>query len=156
MFHSPPPLSVPEDASLTGYVINTNGLRPTKLHGDNVFDQGCLNNKMNILRDIVMELGIDVLHITKTHNCKESLTTPSNTWSCHLSDEGNKSHKATTFTRIAIKGATSDMKVSQVKVIWEKEAIWLITAYFPNDLQGTIDTTRVIHEQKHESFGGRR
>ena len=26
VFHTPPPLSVPQDATLTGYVINTNGL----------------------------------------------------------------------------------------------------------------------------------
>ena len=29
VFHTPP-LSVPEDASLTGYVINTNGLKPIR------------------------------------------------------------------------------------------------------------------------------
>ena len=44
VFHTPSPLRVPEDATLTGYVINTNGLRPTKLHGDRIFDQGCLCN----------------------------------------------------------------------------------------------------------------
>ena len=58
-------------------------LIPTKLNSNNIFDQGCLSNKMNILRDTVMELGIDVLHITKTHDCKESHATPTNTWSCH-------------------------------------------------------------------------
>ena len=61
-----------------------------------------------------------------------------------MSDEGNKLHGAATFTCIAVEGASSDRNVLQVKVIWEKEAIWLITAYFPNDLQGTIDTTRAV------------
>ena len=64
VFHTPLPLSVPEDATLTGYVINTNGLRPTTLHGSNLFDQGRTCNKMNILRDTVIELGVDVLHAT--------------------------------------------------------------------------------------------
>ena len=60
VFHTPPPLSVPQDATLTGYVINTNGLRPVTLYGDDIFDKGRLHNKMSILRDTVMELNIDV------------------------------------------------------------------------------------------------
>lgn len=76
VFHTPPPLSVPVDATLTGYVINTNGLKPTTLYGDNAFDKGRLINKMSTLRDTVMELNIDVLHITETHDHLEKLTTP--------------------------------------------------------------------------------
>ena len=72
VFHTPP-LRVPEDASLTGYVINTNGLKPVRINGDKAFDQGCLCSKMNVLQDTVMELGIDVLHITETHDSREKL-----------------------------------------------------------------------------------
>ena len=91
-----------------------------------------------------MELGIDVLHITKTHDSRENFSTPYDTWSCHSSEEGNKSQGAATFTRIATEGASSNTNVSQVKVLWESEAMWLITAYFPNDLPGTINTTRAV------------
>ena len=35
---------------------------PTTLHGNNAFDKGRLHNKMNILRDVVMELKKDVTH----------------------------------------------------------------------------------------------
>ena len=91
VFHTPPPLSVPVDATLTGYVINTNGLKPTTLYGDNAFDKGRLINKMSTLRDTVMELNIDVLHITETHDHMEKLTTPTDTWSCHPSTSGVKS-----------------------------------------------------------------
>ena len=48
VFHTPPPLSVPQDATLTGYVINTNGLKPTTLYVDNIFDQGRRCDKMRI------------------------------------------------------------------------------------------------------------
>ena len=41
-------------------------------------------------------------------------------------------------------GASSNTNVLQVKVLWESEAVWLITAYFPNDLPGTIKTTRAV------------
>ena len=143
VFHTPP-LSIPEDASLTGYVINTNGLKPVRINGDNAFDQGRLCSKMNVLRDTVMELGIDVLHITETHDSREKFSTPYDTWSCHSSEEGNKSQGAATFTRIATEGASSDINVLQVKVLWESEAMWLITAYFLNDLQCTINTTRAV------------
>ena len=143
VFHTPP-LSVPEDASLTGYVINTNGLKPVRINGDNAFDQGCLYSKMNVLHDTVMLLGIDVLHITETHDSRENFSNPSDTWSRHSSEEGNKSQGAATFTRMATEGASSDINVLQVKVLWEGKAMWLITAYFPNDLPGTINTTRAV------------
>ena len=45
---------------------------------------------------------------------------------------------------MATEGASSNINVSQVKVLWESKAMWLITAYFPNDLQGTINTTRAV------------
>ena len=77
VFHTP--LSIPEDASLTGYVNNTNGLKPIRINGDSAFDQGRLCSKMNVLRDTVLELGIDVLHITKTHDSRENFSTPSDT-----------------------------------------------------------------------------
>ena len=83
MFHTPPPLCVSQDATLTGYVINTNGLKPTTLYGDNPFDKGRLCNKINILRDIVMEYNVDVLHVTEIHNTAVELTSPSDVWSCH-------------------------------------------------------------------------
>ena len=79
VFHKPPPLCALEDTTLTGYVINTNGLTPTTLHGHNAFDKGRLRNKMNILRDVVMELKVDVLHITETHDSAATLSTPTDT-----------------------------------------------------------------------------
>ena len=97
---------------------------------------------MNVLRDTVMEVGIDVLHITETYDSRENFSTPYDTCSCHSSEEGNKSQGAATFTCMATEGASSNINVSQVKVLWESEAMWLITAYFPNDLPGTraVDT----------------
>ena len=65
------------------YVINTNRLMPTTLHGNNAFDKGRLLNKMNILWDVVMELKVDVLHLTETHDSAATLSTPTDTWSCH-------------------------------------------------------------------------
>ena len=120
VFHTPPPLSVPQDATLTGYVINTNGLRPITLYGDDIFDKGRLHNKMSILRDMVMELNIDVLHITETHEYMEKLTTPTDTWSCHSSTSGIKSQGAATFTRLGVTEASSNANVSQEQVTWEK------------------------------------
>ena len=79
VFHTPPPLCALEDTTLTGYVINTNGLMPTTLRGNNAFDKGRLHNKMNILWDVVMELKVDVLHITETHDSAAMLSTPTDT-----------------------------------------------------------------------------
>ena len=73
---TPPPLCALEDTTLTGYVINTNMLKPTSPHGNNAFDKGRLRNKMNILRDVVMELKVDVLHLNETHDSAATLCTP--------------------------------------------------------------------------------
>ena len=91
VFHTPPPLCALEDTTLTGYVINTNRLKPTTLQGNNAFDKGHLRNKMNILRDVVMELKVDVLHLTETHDSAATLSTPTDTWSYHPSTRGIKS-----------------------------------------------------------------
>ena len=144
VFHTPPPLRVPEDATLTGYVINTNGLNPVTLYGDDPYDKGRLCNKLGILRDTVTELNIDVLHITETHDTPVSLTTPTDTWSCHSSAKGIKSQGAATLTRLVASEATSDTNVTLVQVAWEKELVWLVTAYFPNNLPGTIATVRAV------------
>ena len=102
-----------------------------------------------------MELGIDVLHITETHDSRENFSTPSDSWSYHSSEEGNKSQGAATFTCMVTEGASSDTNVSQVKVLWEGEAVWLITAYFPNNLPGTIKTTRVVDTMLRQKHGAR-
>ena len=47
VFHTPPPLCALEDTTLTEYVININGLKPTTLLGNNAFYKGRLCNKMN-------------------------------------------------------------------------------------------------------------
>ena len=98
VFHTPPPLCVPQDATLTGYVINNNRLKPTTLYGDDPFDKGRLHNKINILRDTVMECNVDILHVTETHNTTAELTTPTDVWSCHASTTGVKSQGAATMT----------------------------------------------------------
>ena len=144
VFHTPPPLCALEETTLTGYVINTNGLKPTTLHGNSAFDKDSLHNKMNILWDIVMELKVDVLHITETHDSTATLSTPTDTWSCHPSTRGIKSQGAATLTRLEVSKTSSDTNVSLVQVKWEKETLWVITAYFPNELTGTIDTVKAV------------
>ena len=84
VFHTPPPFCALEDTTLTGYVINTNRLTPTTLHGNEAFDKGRLRNKM------FMELKVDVLHITETHDSAATLSTPTDTWSCHPLTRGVK------------------------------------------------------------------
>ena len=144
VFVTPPPLTVPTDTTLSGYVINTNGLRPTTIHGAGPHDAGRLNKKMSILRDLASELKLDVLHVTESHDHQEDLTTPSDKWSCHRSVPGIKSQGAASFTRLNVTKGSSATNVTMVEIQWEKEAITCVTAYFPNDLTGTIATTKEV------------
>ena len=96
---------------------------PTTLHRNNAFDKGRLRNKMNILQDVVMELKVDVLHVTETHDSAATLSTPTDTWSCHPSTRGIKSQGAATLTRLEVSKASSDTNVSLVQVKWEKETL---------------------------------
>ena len=117
---------------------------PTTLHGNDAFDKGRLSNKMNILRDVVMELKVDVLHITKAHDSVATLSTPTDTWSCHPSTRGVKSQEAATLTRLEVSKASSDNNVSLVQVKWEKKTLWVITTYFPNELPDTMATVKAV------------
>ena len=155
VFHTPPPLCVPQDATLTGYVINTNGLKPTTLYGDDSFDKGRLRNKINILRDTIMEYNVDVLHVTETHDTTAVLTTPTDVWSCHASTAGVKSQGAATMSKLMVKEASGDTNVSQIQVSWEKEVVWMITAYFPNNLKETIATTKAVDAMLRQKHGAR-
>ena len=155
VFHTPPPLCVPQDATLTGYVINTNGLTPTTLYGDDSFDKGRLRNKINILRDTIMEYNVDVLHVTETHDTTAVLTTPTDVWSCHASTAGVKSQGAATMSKLMVKEASGDTNVSQIQVSWEKEVVWMITAYFPNNLKETIATTKAVDAMLRQKHGAR-
>ena len=85
----------------------------------------------------------------------EKLTTPIDTWSCHSSTSGIKSQGAATFTRLGVTEASSNANVSQVQVTWEKETVWLITSYFPNNLKGTIATTRAVDTMLCQKHGAR-
>ena len=80
---------------------------------------------MNILWDVVMELKVDVLHLTETHNSAVTLSTPMDTWSCHPSTRGIKSQGAATLTRLEVSKASSDTNISLVQVKWEKETLWV-------------------------------
>ena len=95
VFHTPP-FMCPRRHYPHRVFINTNGLMPTTLHGNNAFDKGRLRNKMNILRDVVMELKVDILHVTETNDSAATLSTPTDTWSCHpdrKSTRLNSSHQ---------------------------------------------------------------
>ena len=87
---------------------------------------------------------MDFLHVTKTHDTTVELTTPLDVWSCHASTAGVKSQGAATMLRLMVKEASGDVNVSQIQVSWEKEVVWLITAYFPNSLKETVATTRAV------------
>ena len=110
---------------------------------------------MNILRDVVMELKVDVLHITKTHDSAATLSTPTDTWRCHPSMRGVKSQGAATFLRPEVVEAQSDTNVTLVQVQWEKETLWVITAYFLNELPSTIATTRAVDAMLWKKHGAR-
>ena len=54
-----------------------------------------------------------------------------------------------------MKEASGDVNVSQIQVSWEKEVVWLITAYFPNSLKETVATTRAVDAMLCQKHGAR-
>ena len=110
---------------------------------------------MKILRDVVMELKVDVLHVTETRDSAATLSPPTDTWSCHPSTRGIKSQGAATLTRLEVSKASSDTNVSLVQVKWEKKTLWVITAYFPNELPDTIATVKAVDAMLRQKHGAR-
>ena len=110
---------------------------------------------MNFLRDLVMELKVDVLHVTETHDSAAALSTPTDTWSCHPLTRGIESQRAANLTRLEVSKASSDTNVSLVQMKWEKETMWVITAYFPNELPDTIATIKAVDAMLQQKHGAR-
>ena len=110
---------------------------------------------MNILRDVVMELKVDILHVTETHDSAATLSTPTDTLSCHPSTRGIKSQGAATLTRVEVSKTSSDTNVSLVQMKWEKETLWVITAYFSNELPDTIATVKAVDAMLRQKHGAR-
>ena len=59
------------------------------------------------------------------------------------------------MSRLMVKEASGDVNVSQIQVSWEKEVVWLITAYFPNSLKETVATTRAVDAMLCQKHGAR-
>ena len=64
----PPPLLVPANSTLNAYLINTNGLNPTRVQPLSEGTDPVKLNKIKMLRDIANRNKLDVIFITETHD----------------------------------------------------------------------------------------
>jgi hypothetical protein len=68
VFNPSPPLVVPPNTSFNAYVINTNGLNPTRCAPLSTGTYPVKLNKLKMLRDLANRKKLDAIHITETHD----------------------------------------------------------------------------------------
>jgi hypothetical protein len=68
VFVTPPALSVPPNAAFKAYIINTNGLRPTKYPPLSEGTDLVKLNKIKLLRDLANRWKLDAIHLTEMHD----------------------------------------------------------------------------------------
>ena len=137
--HSTPPLLiVPPDTSFSAYLINTNGLNPTKARPLTEGSPTVKLNKIKLLKDRVVKWRLNALLITETHNLNPVKMGPLQDWHSTLSTPVGSKHGTVVVSRDPPRTPINHTNVAASQLSWEGQEIWLIAAYFPNDLEGGI------------------
>jgi hypothetical protein len=85
VFNLPPPLVVPPNISFNAYVINTNGLNPTRYAPLSTRTYPVKLNKLKMLMDLANRKKLDVIHIAETHDQNPVALGPLKEWHSTLS-----------------------------------------------------------------------
>lgn len=144
VFIAPPPLHVPPNSHFSAYLINTNGLRPVTPLKAKYGTQPNKVNKIKVLRDLANTHKLDAVHITETHDQDPTGPGPLQDWKCTPSNHKGGIHGTATITASPIKASRTAENVAASQISWEGQLIWLVTAYFPNALEGTVKTVRAL------------
>jgi hypothetical protein len=137
VFTPPPPLVIPPNTFFNAYVINTNRLNPTRCAPPSPGTNLVKLNKLKMLRDLANRKKLDAIHLTETHDQNPVALGPLTEWHSMPSVPIGGRHGTAMLTATAPEGVKTDSNVAASCIKWEGQHIWLISAYFPNSLEGT-------------------
>jgi hypothetical protein len=136
VFVAPKALDDSSFFSLTGYIINTNGLKDTPITNEDGTASGSIRHKARILAAALKSCKADVGLITETHD--HSLKSDKRFSEFKLTESvplGGKHGTATvinsgtykTLKEVTLKNLSATLIASNAN-----EEIWVVAAYFPN------------------------
>jgi exonuclease III len=85
---------------------------------------------------------LDAIHLTETHNQNPVALGPLKEWHSMPSIPIRGKHGIAILTATALESIKTDSKVAASCIKREGQHIWLISAYFPNSLEGTKATIK--------------
>jgi hypothetical protein len=135
VFVTPPALSVPPNSAFKAYLINTNGLCPARCPPLSEGTDPVKLNKIKLLRDLANRWRLDAIHLTETHDQNPVALGPLKEWHFTPSTPVGGIHGTATLTSLPPNDTRVDTNVSTTCISWENQPIWLVTAYFPNELR---------------------
>jgi exonuclease III len=95
-----------------------------------------------MLRDLANKKKLDAIHLTETHDQNPVALGPLKEWHSMPSVPIEGRHGTAILTAMAPEGVKTDSNITASCIKWEGQHIWLISAYFPNSLEGTKATIK--------------
>jgi hypothetical protein len=86
------------------------------------------------LKDRVVKWKLDVLNLVETHDQNPTAPGPLQGWHKTISTPVGGKHGMATLSAMPQSKSYKDTNVAAMALTWEKQEIWVITVYFPNDL----------------------
>lgn len=157
-FVAPQQLVVPLNTSFSLYSINTNGLSPTTITGqDNNTPHAKHGNKVvldkqRVLTDIFVKNKLDALCICETHQTRYLPPNTNVMESRRLEDNKHGTAVITTANPTAV---VQKDNIAALKITWEDQDLWIISAYFPNNREETIHTIKELESFSRKHNGDR-
>jgi hypothetical protein len=140
VFTTPLALLVPLNLAFKVYLINMNGLHLTLCPPLSEGTNPVKLDKIKLLRDGANRWKLDTIHLTKTHDQNLVALGPLQEWHSMPSTPVGGKHGTVMLTFLPPNDTRVDTNVSATCISWEGQPIWLVTAYFPNNLVGTKTT----------------
>jgi hypothetical protein len=118
VFVTPPALSVPPNATFKAYLINTNGLRPTKCPPLSEGTDPVKLNKIKLLRDLANRWKLDAIHLTETLDQNLVALGPLKEWhSMPSTPTGEGTHSTAMLTSLPPNDTRVDTNVSATYMV---------------------------------------
>jgi hypothetical protein len=142
--NTPLPLNVPLNSLFNAYLINTNGLRPTKTKPLSGGSDPVKINKIKFLQDLTIKWRLNAIHIMETHDDNPVALGPLAGWHATPSTPVGGKHGTAVVMALQPEKCMVDTNVDATLTTWEYQPIWLVTAYFPNDLESAKATIKAL------------
>jgi hypothetical protein len=102
-------------------------------------------NKIKFLRDLAIKWRLNAIHIMETHDDNPVALGPLAGWHSTPSTLVGGKHGTAVVTVLQPEKCMVDTNIAATLTTWEYQPIWLVTAYFLNDLESAKATIKALN-----------